>query len=154
MAKRFVFKLQPVLRQRESEELGRQLAVAALERERLDVERAIRAGQRRIEHTKRDLRSHLAGGAGGVDMTGVRLQANASLHMAANAQRRAIELAGVYKRLASARAELVEATTRRKAMEVLRERRYERWLEDATRAEAAEADELAVMRAHRRGDEP
>ena len=152
---RFVFELESVLTQRQREERDRQLAVAALERRRLELEEFIRGCQRRIEQEREDLRGQLGSGEETVrvDMDGVRVQANAGLHMVARAQRAAIELAGVHRRLETARTTLIEATTGRKAVERLRDRRYEAWLEAQKKAEAAEVDELATMRAGRK-DEP
>ena len=41
----------------------------------------------------------------------------------------------------------MEASRQRKAVELLRERRYEEWKQARDKAEAAALDELAVMRA-------
>lgn len=154
MAK-FHFQLEAVLEQRRGVERTRQVAVAELERQRMDAEDRIRAFQRQIVVEKEDLRDALsppAGGphaAGGVDLRHVRLQAGASLHLVAKAQHAVVQLAGLFKRLEAARLELVRATTRRKAVEVLKERRYEQWREEQRRRENAALDELSVMRASR-----
>ena len=86
------------------------------------------------------------------DMRGVRFQAGAATRLIASAQRAVLELAGVHKRLEAARAVLLEATKRRKAVELLKERRFEEWQQEQARREAAATDEIAVMRAGYGGD--
>lgn len=148
---KFHFPLAPVLAQRERIERDHQLRVAAIERERLDAETRLRDLQDQITSSKRDMRARLHGdgAAGGVNVPEVRFQAGASLHLAAQAQRAALELAGVYGRLELARAELLKAATARKAVELLRERRLEEWRRDLARREAAAVDDLATT-AHAR----
>lgn len=144
---RFRFELEPVLEQRLRDEHDRQRSVAELERERLALEDEIRACQRAIDQERDDLRSLLgAGGGGAVDLRAARMQAGASLGHMARAQRAVLKLAGVHKRLERARAELLEATKRRKAVENLRQRRYEQWKREQDAAEARELDDLSVMR--------
>jgi flagellar export protein FliJ len=155
----FRFKLQPVLDQRLREERERQRAVAELEAQRLEVEERIRADARSIRAEKEELRDRLAAaksfGGAGVDLGGVRMQANASLHMVARTQQRVLQLAGIHKRIDRARLELLEATTRRRAVELLKERRHAEWKAAIDRRENAEQDDL-VQRgvAARAGGEP
>lgn len=145
---RFVFELEALLDMRRAAERDRQLVVARLERERLEAESKLTACQTELVSHKSDLRSVLSG-AQAVDLRSVRLQANASLHAQARAQRLALTLAGVYKRLDSARAELRAATTRRRAVETLKERRRLEWLAHQKKREAAELDDLSTARAAR-----
>jgi flagellar export protein FliJ len=88
------------------------------------------------------------------DVRAVRLQSGAAVRLGMAAQRAVLELAGVHRRLEGARAELLEAAKRRKAVELLRERRYEEWRTDQNRRELAAVDELAVMAAARRASAP
>lgn len=131
-------------------EQQKQKAVAELEAQRVRLEERIRECQRSIAAEKAGQRSML----GSADILGARQQASAALRLMVAAQRTAIELAGVHKRLEAARAELLEAAKRRKAVELLRERRLDEWKQDMDRREAAALDELSVMRAARKGDEP
>jgi flagellar biosynthesis chaperone FliJ len=153
---RFVFELQAALEQREREERNRQMVVAQLQRESLEIEDAIRRTQTGIVREKEALRDALraerAGGLGGVlvDLDAARRQGAATLGKIREAQQAAIKLAGVLKRLDSARLDLLEAARERKAVELLRDRRYEAWKRDQMCRETAESDELAVMRAGRR----
>ncbi len=165
MAK-FVFEFEGLLRKRRHEEREQMGRVAELERERLALESEIRGIQRTIVDEKRDLAERLstekrqARGDGsdhgwseaperGVDLRAVRMQANASLRLIDRAQRAVIMLKGVHDRIDKARLELVERTTRRRAIELLREQRHEAWLSAQRAREQAELDELAVLRGSR-----
>lgn len=141
--RRFRFKLEPVLEQRRRVEEEEQRAVAEVERERLALEERIRAYARAITQEREDLRRQLMLGG---DLRAARLQANASLDLTNKANRAVLELAGVHKRLDAARLRLLEAMTRRKAMEVLRDRAEQDWRQELKRREAAELDEMMVMR--------
>ncbi len=153
---RFVFELEQLLEHRLQQERERQRHVAVIEQERLAIEYRLRTAQELIEECKLDLRAHLSGPDHDaalvdrlIDPVAVRAQAGRSLHLVLSAQRTAIELAGALQRVRSARADLLEATKRRKAVELLKKRRYERWRRDMERRENAFLDELAVMRAGR-----
>lgn len=151
---RFVFRLQALLEQREALERERQLEVAVLERERLELEERIRLLQEEIRSHRGDLRRLLGGDdgtrtSGAVDTRGVRLQANAALSVQARTQHLAIKLAGVYERLAAAQERLREASASRKAVELLRERQYEQWRSALEKKEANELDEIGTSRASR-----
>lgn len=139
----FRFKLEPVLEQRRRIEEQQQRCVAEVERERLALEERIRAYARAIAQEQEDLRRQLTLGG---DLRAARLQANASLDLTNKANRTVLELAGVHKRLDAARLRLLEAMTRRKAMEVLRDRAEQAYREEQKRREAGELDELMVMR--------
>jgi len=159
MPARFIFPLQAVLDQRRRVEEVKQRAVAELERRRIDVERAIRERQNSIRLARADLRQRLSAERRAdvpglpptsVPLADVRMQAAASLHMIAAAQASVFELAGVMRRLDAARLELLQAAADRKAVELLKERRYDEWRREQLRREIAELDELTVTRhAHR-----
>lgn len=145
MAK-FRFKLEAVLRHRTMIEQQKQRALADLETERLRLEAYIRRCQDGIEQERSELRGLLSA----ADLQGARWQAGASIRLVARAQRAAIELAGVHKRISAAREELLAATRRRKAVDLLKERRREEWVSEQSRREMATVDELAVMAAGRK----
>jgi flagellar protein FliJ len=145
---RFRFGLQAVLDHREMIERQQQKVVAGFEAQRVRLEGVLRECQRSIATEKAGQRTML----GSADIYGARQQAAAALRLMVAAQRAAVELAGVHKRLEAARAELLEAAKRRKAVELLRERRFEEWKRDLDRRELAAVDELAVMRAARKDD--
>jgi flagellar export protein FliJ len=152
---RFIFELEAVLKQRLAAEREKQLVVAALERERAELEQAIRGFQLDLTREKHELHDQLSGAREGstiLDLRGVRFQAGAALRLITLAQRAVLRLAGVHKKLDVARLTLLEATTRRKAVETLKERRFEEWRQEQKRREAAAADELNVMFAARPED--
>ncbi len=140
---KFVFELEAVLTQRRAEEREKQLAVGALERERLGVEGAIREAHQGIEREQQELRALSSGAINAVDL---KRQASAALSAVNRAQALVLRLAGVQKRLDAARLELLLAATRRKAVENLRERRHEQWVLDEKHKEGRALDELVVMR--------
>jgi flagellar export protein FliJ len=150
---RFVFELEAVLKQRLAEERERQLAVAALEREKSQLEDLIRSYQRDLTSERDELRDQLDAtrtGAATLDLRGVRFQAGASLRLVTLAQRAVLQLAGVHKKIDAARLLLLQATTRRKGVEMLKERRYDEWRLEQKKKEEAALDELNVVRASRR----
>ncbi len=142
---RFVFRLQPVLDQRQREERDKQLAVAGLERDRLALESRIRACQRMMSDERATLAMALSSGRR-VDLRAVRMQAGASLKHNFDAQRTVLELASVFKRLGAARAELAHASARRKAVELLRDQQRREFERELDRREANDLDEMSVMR--------
>lgn len=145
----FRFKLQPVLEMREREEREKKLALVELERERMELENRIRGYQRNIE-TEQSSLAQMLGTQGGVDLRGARLQANAAVSNRFSAQRAVLELAGVHHRMERARGELVEASARRKAVELLRDRQREAFEHEQRRRESIELDDMSVMRYSRR----
>jgi flagellar FliJ protein len=150
MAK-FRFNLETLLEQRAREEETKQRALAAIERERLEIEHQIVDAQRAIAEQKSDLRSALApSGDAAVDLRSVRLQSHASLHSLGALQRLAVKLAGVHQRIERARSELLKATADRKAVDLLRQRRYEAWLREENKKEAVAVDDMVNARAARR----
>src|SRR5690349_7684996 len=130
---RFRFQLETVLRHRRMIEREKQSAVAELETQRVRLENGIRDCQRAVAREKGELTGRLTE----ADLRGARWQAAAAMRLIAAAQRAALELAGVLKRLEFARADLLEAAKRRKAVELLRERRFEEWRLDQNRREMA-----------------
>ena len=149
MAK-FRFQLRAVLEHRKMIEQQKQRAVAELQAQRLRLEGAIRQCELAIRQERTELKGLLTE----ADIRGARWQAAAAIRLVATAQRTALELAGVLKRLEMARAELLEAAKRRKAVELLRDRRFEEWKQDQNRRELAAVDELAVMAAGRKEETP
>lgn len=150
---RFKFELETVLDIRRNVERNKQLVVAELERERLTIEDRIRGFQHQIVSERNDLRAHLNAERrdddSPIDLSAVRMQANASLHLVAKAHQEVLRLAGVHKRIDAARLELLKATTDRKAVETLRQRRYDAWMIEQNRREERALDEIATIGASR-----
>ncbi len=144
---RFRFALEPLLKARADAEREKQRSFATIEGERLKLEQALRHHQSRIAEGKQSLRGGLIGT---IDAPSLRMHAAASLQLMRQAQRTVLELAGVHKRLDAARAELIEARRRRRAIEILKEHRLAEWTQALEKAETAALDEMAVIAAARR----
>ena len=143
---RFRFPLDPLLEARRRAEQHRQRAVAELQRHRLDLEEALRRQQQFISEGKQSLRNRLLGC---VDIIALRSHAACTIDLTRKAQRIVLELAGVHQRLEQARQDLYEAMKQRRALERLRELRYEQWRQRLRKAEETALDELAVAAAAR-----
>ena len=144
---RFAFRLQPLLKARKRAEQARQRAVAEVVREKLELEDQLRRRQEQIARGKQALGDRLVGK---LDVRLLRDQAGATMLYLRKARQLALELAGTHRRLEAARDELIEATKHRRAIELLRDRRFEQWKADLDKAETAALDELAVIAAARR----
>ncbi len=147
----FRFELEPVLRQREQVERQKQVAFAAIDRERLALEGELRAARAMIEDERRELRRRL-GGVGG-RFGAVREQALAVGALDRRAAGIGVRLGEVLQRLEEARGELVEASADRRAIELLRERRYELWRREQLRREQRELDDIVNGVSARRAQE-
>jgi len=143
---RFRFPLEGLLKSRRMLEQARQRAVADFERERLALQDRLRRQQEAIVSDRQDLRGALLGT---LDAHMLRLHAASSIQQMRLAQRLVLELAGVHRRLETARAALVEASRARRAIELLRERRFEQWKAALDKADNQALDELAVIAAAR-----
>ena len=144
---RFRFALEPLLTARRKAEEVHQRAVAGIERERLELENALRRQQNAITESKQSLQGSLVGA---LNTTSLRFHAANAVQLMRQAQRIVLEMAGVHRRLEAARVELIEAARRRRAVELLRERRFEQWSAEQEKAETVALDELAVISAARR----
>ena len=150
MAK-FIFRLEPLLTIRRRAEQDARRAVAVLQREHLELQDELRRRQQVIVAGKDQLRGTLTGK---LDLGALRLGAGSTLHVIRQAQQLALRLAGLGQRMESARKVLLEARVSRRAIELLRERRFDQWKAALGRAENAALDELAVSAAARREIEP
>jgi flagellar FliJ protein len=143
----FRFKLQALLDLRVREETTSRLAFSKLMGQKTDIEQRLIAHQQMIQAGKDSMRDAMVGE---VDALALRLQSHAALGLLREAQAAAIALAGLAKRIAASRSELDVARSRRRAVEVLRDRRYEEWKLQQERREVADLDELATFSAFRR----
>jgi flagellar export protein FliJ len=84
-----------------------------------------------------------------MDMRTLRLGAGAALHAVRLARQTVLQLAGLNRRLEAARVRLLEATKRRRALELLRQRRHAQWKAALDKAETAALDDLAATAAAR-----
>lgn len=145
--KRFQFKLEPLLRQRKHAERERQRELALLDRRRFEIENQIRSHQRRIVAGKHELGAHLRGR---IDTNAIRTHAAMTLQLDANTRLLVLQLSDLYKQIRGARELLIEALKRRKAIEHLRQRRFEAWKYEMDRQEANELDDMVTTRRYYR----
>ncbi|MEO1583358.1 MAG: flagellar FliJ family protein [Planctomycetota bacterium] len=148
---RFRFRLQPVLRQRELAEQDVRVKVADVEQVRIELEDRLRKQQQRIEHEEETLNAMTSGRH--VAAETLRLQGVAAAAARAEAQRLAVELAGVLKRLEAARSKLAERAAERRSIELLRDRQAAAFRREQDRIETATLDDLAAAAAARTHDE-
>ena len=149
MAK-FQFKLNPLLKHRQRIEDDKQRVLAQLLRQKLIIETQLRNQQQSITTDKHQLGEALTGQ---VDVESIRRHAAHSNRMSINAQRIAFSLFELGRKIEKARAELIEATRQRRAIELLRDKQERRWRIELDRRETAEIDELATQGHARRSEE-
>jgi flagellar FliJ protein len=147
--KRFVFSLQALLDARQRDEDACRRRVGQFERERQAVESRIRIQQDLIGQSRLQMAGQLVGA---IDVARLRGEGATSLRAIRAAQKLVLELAGVHKRLERARTDLLAATKKRRAVELLRDRRFAEWKAAMEKAETAAIDELAVQNARRNKD--
>lgn len=143
---RFRFRLQPVLDARLRAEETRRRELAEVEGERQELENRLRRRQTAITEARSEVVDSLVGT---IRVDDLRAHANASLAEMRDAQRTVLELAGVHRRLETARSALAEAARERRAIELVKERRFEEWRRTLDRREQAALDELTTSRAGR-----
>lgn len=146
----FHFKLQALLAARLRAEDVAKRGVGELEVGRRRLEDSLRNRQGLLGASKSSVR---AGLVGSVNAMALRMQANLSLSVMRDAQRTVLELVGIHRQLEQARSVLIKATQSRRAIELVREKRFAAWRLDEKRCEQREMDELATQRASRAREE-
>lgn len=146
----FRFALQRVLDLRLEEEEVRRRALAAVEGQRRALEDSLRARQVEISSGRDELRRQLVGT---IDPTSLRHHSSASIGLMRKAQRTVLEMAGLEKQIARAKADLVEAARRRRALEILREQRLRAFNEAQARRERDQLDEFGQTVLRMQADE-
>ncbi|MCH2145830.1 MAG: flagellar export protein FliJ [Phycisphaerales bacterium] len=144
---KFTFKLQALLDLRKREEDRIRMEYAELSRARGRIEDLLRMQHGRITEQKSGLREKLVGS---IDTDALRTHAHGVLGVMRDAQVAAIELAGLARRQGRAHAELIAAQAKRRAVELIRERRLSEWRIEQERREVAELDDLVCRGAGRK----
>ena len=145
----FVFKLQSLLDLRAREEESAQRDLALLVREKAEIDERLRRHQMAIDDGKRALREDLVGN---VDVRRLRLQTHAAFGVMRDAQAAAIALAGLARKIEQARILHQAARAKRRAVEMLKEKRHAEWLREQDRREVALLDELVITASYARKD--
>lgn len=144
---KFVFRLEPVLRQRGREEQACQRRLAQLLGRRQQMHEQLRRMQGGLSSDKQAMAASLVGH---VDVSRIRMHAAHNAQVTHRAHAIVRELAELEDHIEQARAALLETTRQRKAIELLRDRQWQRWQKTMARREAAAADEMATQRYGRR----
>ncbi len=139
MAK-FKFQLEPLLRHRRREQEQRQRDLADAMSQRVALEDELRDMQTMIVSSKQNLTEHLVGR---VDLNRVSDFARYSGQVTARAHGMIRRLAQAEQAVTQAREVLLEASRAVKALELLRDKRYEAWKRALDRKETAEIDEIS-----------
>lgn len=143
---RFTFKLRPLLNARIAAERQKQRELAGLQRERFVIEQRLRSQQERIDQDRSVQRNALVGR---IDTHALRSHASSTMRLLRDAQRMAIELAQLHQRINQSRAELAEASMRRRAIELLHDRRLAEWKKRMEKHEEVALDDLIAAKAKR-----
>jgi len=142
----FKYKLQPELAKRARVVRDRQQRISVLQYQRIQLEKRVRKYQKRIEEERHLLREQLTGRT---DIPNARMQAHATVFLTHKADDLVQEIAGVYAQLESARCQLSSASSQKRALERLREKRQKEWLKEKLKAEQSELDDITSMRTAR-----
>jgi flagellar FliJ protein len=145
---RFVFSLEAVLRHRllAEQERMRELAVCQLEMARLQAE--LRALNDSLQAGAVDMKSNRL--VGTIDVNYLAAHRRFTVAMQRKGQVLVQDMARQQRKVDEAQQLVAQAAKERKAIEKLRERKYERWREEAARKEMAEMDEVGSQWGHRK----
>jgi len=139
----FQFRYQTLLDRRREDEQQRQREVARCLRTRMILLDQLRGMQQTISTAKHEA---TAGLVGRVDVEAIRQIAAYSGQSTARGHAIVRKLASVEQEVTAARASLLDATRKRKALELLRDRERRAWQRGLDAREAAELDDLAAQR--------
>lgn len=146
---RFIFSLEPLLDLRKQVEKEHQRKVAVIQQEINVLVSKIHETERSIKEQNHALSSQQL--TGQLDLAYIanekRYVGTLQMLIVQTLQK----LAMVERQMAGAKAALLAAARDRKVIEKLRERHYQRWLEEQNRKEAAELDEIGTQLALRQG---
>ena len=140
MMRRFNFPLETLLQSNQAAEDAAQRDLAKVLRHRMILESQIRRQQTTISTSKHQLASGLRGR---IDLDMVRQFAHYSGQATQRAHQMVISLASVQEQIQKAQARLAVARRRRRAIELVRQRRFEAFKRKEHRREVCELDEVA-----------
>lgn len=141
MARRFQFSLQTLLRVRELREREARRRLGAKHAELAQVEGLVESTHRQIAAQQDAQRA--AQHVGALDAAQLVRRRTWVAHLRRTLAEQQTHRAQLQRELAQLQAALAEARRQTKTIEKLRERRFEAWKRDASRAEQAQAEELA-----------
>ncbi|QDU33169.1 Flagellar FliJ protein [Poriferisphaera corsica] len=140
---RFRFKLDVLLKHRASEEELCQRDLARLLRSRMIFEDELRRMQQTISQSKHQLGQSLLGK---VEISRVAEFASYSGQTTMRGHQIVNKMAELEQHILIAREKLLEATKKRKALELLRDKQKAEWIAAENKRETAELDEIATQK--------
>ena len=144
---RFVFQLDGVLKHRKSIERDKQRELALVQAQMHGLENELRQLDESVRNTTQDVRqNHLVGR---LDMNFLAAHRRYMVAMQRQAMALVQKMALVQRQLEEAQKTLAEAAKQRKIIEKLREKQHQRWKDDQSRRELAEADEVSTQLSYR-----
>ena len=139
MAK-FVFKLEPLRKQRKREEQDKQRLLAHKVARLVELQNELTKLDQSLKSASEDLRkNHLTGS---IDLSFLTAHRRFLGAMQRQGLHVAQQIAAAQMHVDEARKHLAEAAKQRKVIEKLREKQFERWREDLARREQADMDEI------------
>ena len=139
----FEFKLDVLLQHRCTEEEKCQRELSRLLRSKMIFEQELRKMQQTIAGSKRQLSNDLLGK---VNINRVAEFASYSGQTTMRGHHLVVKMAELEQHIQIARQKLLEATKKRKALELLRDKQKEAWVREQNRRETAELDEIATQK--------
>ena len=144
---RFVFNLDPVLRQRLLAEQERQRDVAVLQAEMVRLQNELKALNDSMQASAADLKDNRL--TGPIDVAFLAAHRRYSVAMQRKGMQLVQDMARQQRKVDDAQRLLAEAAKDRKVMEKLREKQYERWRQEQAAKELAATDEAGMQHARR-----
>ncbi|QQE11191.1 flagellar export protein FliJ [Planctomycetota bacterium] len=139
----FEFKLDALLKHRCTEEEKCQRDLSRLLRSKMIFEDELRKMQQTITESKHQLGDGLVGK---INISRVAEFASYSGQTTMRGHHLVMKMAELEQHIQIARQKLLEATKKRKALELLRDKQKEAWIREQNRRETAELDEIATQK--------
>ena len=139
----FKFKLQPVLRHRETIERERQRDYALALAKVKDLQDQLSTLNQLLKDTNADVRDNRL--TGRIDINFITAHRRYLLGVQRKAMTLIAEIAKAQQEAETARQNLAEAAKQKKVLEKLREKQEQRWKEESARKEATQLDEVSTQ---------
>jgi flagellar FliJ protein len=140
---KFDFQLEGVLRERKNAEQQRQREVAVVQTKFAALQAELRELDQTVRAAEQELRDKRL--LGRLDLSFLAAHRRFSFAMQRKALGLAQNIATVQVKLNEMQRKLIEAVKRRKAIEKLKEKQFQRWREEKARHEMLEMDEVALQ---------
>jgi flagellar FliJ protein len=140
---KFIFKLEGVLKERKNAERQRLLQLSVVQQQMSKLQGELRRMDQTVRDAEEDLRKNRM--IGKLDLPFLAAHRRFAFSMQRKAIALAEQIAKVQIGVNEAQRQLTEAVKRRKAIEKLKEKQFERWREEMARHDTLEMDEVAMQ---------